>query len=194
MKPLQNPFSEVVAAVMRHFGEAPGHSQVKILELGFGTGNNIEFLARESFTVAGLEGSEKAVEIANARMKEGGLDTDLNCQDFTSLKIFENGQLDFALDRGSITHNRRSDIENCLSEVQRVLKPGGLFFQLFSASATVACLMGNHWGTVPAKIFKWAFSLAINLCSSLRRKRIYVTCMANALRSYSKFTRSKKRL
>jgi cyclopropane fatty-acyl-phospholipid synthase-like methyltransferase len=38
--------------------------EIKILELGFGTGANLWFAAREGFSVFGVEGSKTAVSIA----------------------------------------------------------------------------------------------------------------------------------
>ena len=58
---------------------------------------------------------------------------------------FEDGFFDLILDRGSITHNVLSDIENVLSESFRLLKPGGWLFSIhFFSDNDSRCGRGNE--------------------------------------------------
>ena len=54
--------------------------------------------------------------------------------DFKKLKIINNS-IDLCIDRGSITHNDINSIKKSLSEVKRVLRPGGLFLSVIFSQA-----------------------------------------------------------
>ena len=128
------PFDSVVSTVFRYFGSTKTRSDIKILELGCGTANNISFLAQEGFSAIGLDGSEHAIQLGRNLLKKKGLNAELICQDFTKLSNFEDESFDMVIDRGSITHNRRKDIETTISDVHRVLKDRGIFLsQIFSS-------------------------------------------------------------
>ena len=118
------PFESVVRFIMGNCASVADRSQIKILELGCGAGNNLWFAAREGFTVAGIEGSASAVEYARNRFAKEGLSGDLRVGDFASLP-WDDESFDFVLDRGALTCVRRHVIESALSESQRVLKSGG---------------------------------------------------------------------
>ena len=127
------PYDVVVSYIYTKFGHVEDRSKVNILELGCGAGNNLWFAAREGFSVAGIDGSSSALEYARARFEVEGLHGDLRVGDFTTLP-WSNESFDFVLDRGALTHNRRSVIQNALKETARVLKTEGRFFSttLFS--------------------------------------------------------------
>ncbi len=59
----------LVRFVAKNFYNVPNRKEIKILELGFGTGANLWYLAREGFSVYGIEGSKTAVEKAIKRFK-----------------------------------------------------------------------------------------------------------------------------
>ena len=121
------PWSCLVSFVMR---EAPRHcprSDVAILEVGCGTGNNLWFCAREGFAVAGLDGSATAIDYARQRFAEDGLKGDLRVGDFTVLP-FGDGEFDLCLDHAALSHTTRDGIIRAIAQIHRVLKPGGKFF------------------------------------------------------------------
>ena len=131
------PFDSVVSAVFRCFGSVTKRSDIRILELGCGTANNISFLAQEGFSAVGIDGSEYAIKTGLRILEEKQLSAELICQDFTKLTNFEDQSFDMVIDRGSITHNRRTDIESTISEVHRILKKDGIFLShMFSAKST----------------------------------------------------------
>lgn len=120
------PYESVVSFVFRYAPPNIPRKNIRILEVGFGSGNNLWFAAREGFSVAGVEISDKAVAFARQRFKEEGLHGDLRIGDFTKLP-FENESFDLAIDRGALTCvDKKSHIEAIL-EIQRVLKKGGKF-------------------------------------------------------------------
>lgn len=121
------PFDVVVSFVCRHCSRNKPRSEVGILEVGCGAGNNLWFAAREGFTVTGIDASASAIEYARKRFVEEGLKGDFYVGDFTRL-MFDDGLFDLAIDRAAITHCGLSAAKKAIAEVNRVLKVGGRFF------------------------------------------------------------------
>ncbi len=136
------PHSAVVSFVLRHFAAAKNRAEVRLLEVGSGAGNNVWFLAREGFAVAGIDGSRTAVGFARDRLDRDGLAAELVAGDFQNLP-WDDDSFDCVIDRGSITHNRRVVIERTLDQVRRVLKPDGRFLSMIYGTGHPA----RHFGT-----------------------------------------------
>lgn len=62
------PGEDVIRFVARNFYKAPDRAAVRCLEVGCGTGTNLWFMAREGFSVHGIEGSPAAVKLARERL------------------------------------------------------------------------------------------------------------------------------
>jgi len=121
------PFSDVVSYVKRLYSqELKSGKKLKALELGFGAGNNILFLAKEGFETFGIEGSKSACIFAQDQLKLNGLNAQLEVGDFVQLPYKDNF-FDFVLDREAIYCNKPQDIRKIIKEVCRVLKKGGRF-------------------------------------------------------------------
>lgn len=126
------PFDVVVSFMLSRFGGAPDRAALKVLDIGSGAGNHLWFLAREGFSAAGIEGASSAVDFSRKRLEADGLTADLRLGDFAKMP-WADDSFDIAIDRGSITNNRRAAIAGVLAETARVLKPGGYFLsQIFS--------------------------------------------------------------
>lgn len=123
------PHHAVVGYLHRRYGAVPNRSLVRILEVGCGAGNNIWCIAREGFTVAGIDGSASAIRHASDRFASEGLSGDLRVGDFAHLP-WADASFDMVLDRSALTCAARPTIEAALDEVRRVLKPGGSFFSI----------------------------------------------------------------
>lgn len=105
---------------------------IKVLEVGCGPGANLWFLHREGFDVAGIDGSETAIEIARQRLKKentgfNAKEPDLRVADF-SLLPWADSQFDVVIDIFAIYANTSEIIGKVLNEVHRVLKPEGRFY------------------------------------------------------------------
>lgn len=120
------PWSAVVSFVMRHAPRDRPRSEIAILEVGCGTGNNVWFCAREGFAVTGVDGSATAIDWARRRFAEEGLEGDLRVGDFTSLP-FPDCAFDLCLDRAALSHTTAEGASRAVAEIHRVLKPGGKF-------------------------------------------------------------------
>lgn len=62
------PAEDLIRFVARKFYAVPNQPQVKILEVGCGPGGNLWYMAREGFTVYGIDGSKTAIKEAQARL------------------------------------------------------------------------------------------------------------------------------
>ena len=120
------PWDNVVSFVFRNAPKDRPRDQVSIVEVGFGTASNLWFAAREGFAVSGVEGSETAVEYARNKFSEEGLTGDLRVGDFTKLP-FADDSFDLAIDRAALCCIGRKSHIRAISEIERVLKPGGKF-------------------------------------------------------------------
>lgn len=126
------PYTEVVSAFSRRRSRWAGSSAPRVLEIGFGAGNNLWFLAEAGFVVSGIEYSATAVAHAHECLQGLGLSADLRVGDLKELP-FGDGAFDFVLDRGALTQNLHSDVRAAAEEIHRVLVPNGesLSFTLF---------------------------------------------------------------
>ena len=120
------PWSSVVSFVLGMAPKDRPRAEVSILEIGCGSGNNVWFVAREGFHAAGVDASETAIAFAEHRLQGEGLKADLRVADFTKLP-FADHSFDMVFDRGALYCTHKAGVVACVSEVQRVLKPGGLF-------------------------------------------------------------------
>lgn len=121
------PYDSVVTFVFRNAPRNVERSQVRVLEVGSGTGNNLWFVAREGWSAYGIDGSQSAIDFAEELFKKDGLEGDFKVGDFTKLP-YQDNFFDLVIDRGSITCCGFSAGKKAIAEVLRVLKPGGKFF------------------------------------------------------------------
>ncbi len=127
------PFDSVVSFVFRNIPEGKPHRKIDILEVGCGAGNNLWFLAREGFRVAGVDMSAKAVELARERFRSERLKGELRRADFTSLP-FRDERFDLVVDRAALTCCDLEAATRAVQEIRRVLKPyGRMLFNPYSS-------------------------------------------------------------
>lgn len=120
------PFDSVVTFVFRHFPREKTRSDIRILELGSGAGNNLWFAAREGFQVAGIDGSASAVDYARQRFTDDGLNGEFHVGNFTHLP-FQDNIFDLIIDRGSIVCVGLDAGRKTVTEAHRVALPGAKF-------------------------------------------------------------------
>lgn len=95
----------------------------RMLELGCGTGSEIEYFMQRGFGYHGMDGSEVAIQGIRNRYDAGER---VKSGDFTKDIPFEGG-FDLIVDRAAVCHNDLEGIQRCLSLVYKALKPGGLY-------------------------------------------------------------------
>jgi ubiquinone/menaquinone biosynthesis C-methylase UbiE len=130
------PFDNIVTFIYRNYPRHKPRSEIRILELGSGAGNNLWFAAREGFQVYGIEFSESAVAFARDRFAQDGLQGHFIVGSFTHLP-FEENFFDLIFDRGSLVCVSFPDACKTIREAARVLLPGGrLFLNPYSRAHT----------------------------------------------------------
>ena len=94
----------------------------EVLEIGFGSGLNVPFYATEVRSVAAIEPSDLAWKLASKRVAASPVKVERSGLDGQSLP-FDDGSFDSALSTWTLC--TIPDLAAALSEVRRVLRPGG---------------------------------------------------------------------
>ena len=141
------PAEDLVRFVARNFYRLPNRRAVELLEVGCGPGGNLWFMAREGFTVSGIDGSPTAVSAAIKRLHEEvpGWAGEVRCGDITSLP-FADGQFDGVIDSEAICCNSFEDSTRIYREIHRVLRAGGKLFSRTFASGSEGDGVGERIG------------------------------------------------
>lgn len=141
------PSEDLIRFIARNFYKSPKRHVIKILEVGCGTGANIWYLAREGFTVYGIDGSETAIKKARERLDSEVVDWkgELLVGDIMSLP-YDTGFFDAVIDNEAIYGNSYEDSIVMCDEVYRVLKPGGKFYSRTFASGSWGDKTGKQVG------------------------------------------------
>lgn len=124
----------------------------QVLDLGSGTGRNANFLAEKSVQVIGFEYSKTAVELAKKRAAENNLKVDYQLQDIGEPYPITDNSIDLILDITSSNSLNDEGRQIYLSEMIRVLKPGGYVLVRLLAKdgdKNAKWLLANHPGTEP---------------------------------------------
>lgn len=129
------PPEELVRFISRNFGSLPMKSNIKILDLGCGTGACSWYLSREGYQVFGIDGSETAISIAKDRLESENLNADFYTSDFVHLD-FPDFFFDCVIDINAIQHNKPVFFSSIFNEIYRVLKENGCFFSILQSKNT----------------------------------------------------------
>ncbi len=101
---------------------------LKILDLGSGTGRNANYLAGLGNEVIGFEISKTAISLAKNNATDAGVDVDYRLHNIGDKYDIENSSIDIVLDVTSSNSLDERGREVYIKEVHRVLKPSGYFF------------------------------------------------------------------
>lgn len=110
-------------ALIKHYGQ--DLSQVRLLDIGCGGGVLTEEFAALGCRVAGIDISPRSIAVAQAHAEQSGLSIDYRTGDAANLP-FEDRSFEAVSCCDMLEHV--TDWKRVLAEVNRVLKPGGLFF------------------------------------------------------------------
>lgn len=102
----------------------------RICDLGCGPGRNLVFLAGQGFEVYGVDTSVTALEMARQKAGRLGLKVNLTKGDMTSL-LFPDLFFDAIICVYVIYHGTLDSIKRAISEIGRVLRPGGFVLVTF---------------------------------------------------------------
>jgi len=131
------PAEDLIRFIAKNFYAVPSRSEVKILEVGCGPGANLWYMAREGFTVYGIDGSETAIKAAQARLdaEVKGWQGKVTVGDFLNLP-YEDAFFEAVIDNEAIYSNSYEDAKQIYHNIFRVLKKKGkLFIRTFAAGS-----------------------------------------------------------
>jgi SAM-dependent methyltransferase len=133
----QYPGEDVIRFVKGRFSQATDRSQVRLLEVGCGSGANLWFMAREGFCTHGVDGSETAVALARERL-------DRECPGWSAAGgrvqageaerlPYPDNHFDGVLDVVAVCYCGFEEAQQAYREMARVAKPGArLFSRMFA--------------------------------------------------------------
>ena len=130
------PFNNVPNFFFRYLPREKERSQITVLEVGFGAGNNLWMCAREGTQVCGVDAAPSAVKFANDRFAAEGLSGDLSVGDFCDLPYAENS-IDMAINRQALSQVAHSRSKIAVDEIHRCLRPGGYFWSNMFSDRTL---------------------------------------------------------
>lgn len=107
--------------MLRSFDYASGRGK-RVLEIGFGVGSDLLSWAEGGAEVHGIDITREHLRLATRNFKLHGRDATLQLADAAHIP-YPDGHFDIVYSNGVLHHTR--DIEDCLAEAFRVLKPGG---------------------------------------------------------------------
>lgn len=105
------------------------------LDLGCGLGRHSIFFAKAGFSVSSMDLSEFAVDGLNAWAEREKLSVHATCSDMLKLP-YEDNSFNCILAYHVLSHTDTSGIVKIISELKRVLKPGGEFYITFCSKQT----------------------------------------------------------
>ena len=118
----------------------------KILDCGAGgTMPPLSLFNSYGYSTTGIDFSPSQVEKAIEYEKKKKQTLNITYGDMTKLN-FEDNTFDFVYSYNSIFHMKKIDIRTAISEMKRVLRPGGLMFVNFLSVDDSRCGEGPHLG------------------------------------------------
>ena len=111
-----------VAALLKKLGAR------KILDLGSGSGRHLVFLAKNGFSVFGMDNSPAGIELSQKWLAREGLVADLKMHEMTNGFPYPDAFFDAVISIQVIHHARTDSIRKAIRETGRVLKKGGFIF------------------------------------------------------------------
>ncbi|MBW7452498.1 class I SAM-dependent methyltransferase [Paenibacillus sepulcri] len=107
-------------------------THAKILDYGFGSGSNLIHLAQKGFELHGVEISETAIR--NLKDKLSKMDMPAHLHSIRDKKIpYEDQFFDVVVAWQVLYYNDWSSLEMAIKEIDRILRPGGIFLGTMGA-------------------------------------------------------------
>lgn len=127
-------------------------NQKKLLEVGCGVGSDLVEYAKNGALVTAIDLSKKSVELTQDRLKLYGLKGEVYEADAESMP-FEDNRFDVVVSFGVLHHT--PDMAKAISEIYRVLKPGGeIRIMLYHKPSMVCLQMWVLYGLLAGKPFR----------------------------------------
>ena len=132
------PNEELIRFLMHYFGNLTyqERNQIKILDLGVGGGRHMSMMRQEGFEAYGIDISEVALQRTKELLTTKGIPDphNLSVGDATDLSQFPDNTFDAVIDCATIQHISEEGHTTAFDEINRVLKPKGLFWIVHAAA------------------------------------------------------------
>ena len=103
----------------------------RVLDIGSGPGENTIFLAEQGFSAVGIDFTPEAVEIAQDRASQHGVDVEFVLGNVLNLEqFFVANSFDYVIDSGLFHSIRSEDLSRFGQQIGYVLKPSGVYYML----------------------------------------------------------------
>jgi len=137
------PNEPFVVFLAMNFFDVPieRRSEMKILEVGCGTGANLWVVAREGFDAYGIDVSPAAINLCGRVLDSWGVTADIRVGDMIDLP-YDDAEFDAIYDVVSIMHLNWNDHVKCWQELYRCLKKGGRFFSYHTGENCISYKCG----------------------------------------------------
>ncbi len=99
-----------------------------VLDVGVGAGRNAVFLAEAEFSVWGIDRAQAGLDLAKATAEQKKLTLNLLRGDVYDALPYKDAFFDAVISVQVLQHNTHEHIQNAISEIYRILKPGGVVF------------------------------------------------------------------
>lgn len=130
----------VIQFIARNYYSESNRQNIKILEVGSGTGSNLWYCAREGFSVIALEGSTTAIKKMETRFEEEGLSEKLlksHAGDYYhTLDLIEDDSIDAIIDVESLYLNEFNRTKEIVEKCFRKLRKEGRMLSITFAEGT----------------------------------------------------------
>ena len=118
------PDENLVRLIRGKYAEAPRKGRV--LDVGFGTGNNLVMLAQTGYEAYGLEVSEESIATAKTMAGQAGVELKLGLLSGTSIPFLDSS-FDLVISWNAVYYyGTRSLVAEAIAEFHRILCPGGV--------------------------------------------------------------------
>lgn len=149
----------------------------EVLDVGCGDGRHTLFLAEQGFKVHGIDGSQKALRIARANVNRQCIDYVFGYMNEIPLSM---DSMDFVLANHSLEYASLKVIEQSVSEIKRVLRPGSPIFVKFASSES-SCAGSLESCGVSHRDFCTRNSLPIHHFSKDELRELFSGCVIERL-------------
>jgi ubiquinone/menaquinone biosynthesis C-methylase UbiE len=138
-------------------------ANIKVLELGCGSGANLWMLAREGFDAYGVDLSAEALNLCRLTLERWQVRAHLNEASIVELP-YEIASFDIVADIFSAYCVNEKDFSRCLAEVARVTKPGGYFFSYSPSKNSDAFKNHSPASKIDPSTLDGIFASVISVC------------------------------
>lgn len=99
-----------------------------VLDLGCGSGGHIVYLAEKGFQVYGIDLSSEGIKKAKQLLVEKGLSAKIKAGSIYQPLPYPDVFFDAVISIRTFHHGRIENIRKAISELRRIIKPGGILF------------------------------------------------------------------